>query len=430
MRRSVAIVVGSSLVTLTVSSVVAAQDPAAQPAKSEKFHFTWKNHPTLWIGGRAIEVGFRGRIQTLGRMRVDGGSSEVDARQRRFGIKGTILRRFDYEVTRELGSSVDPWRDVYLNAQVVSPLQVQVGKFKVPFSRDQLAGNSDDFIFRSLLGRTFAPGRDRGVMLQGNIVGKSLTYAAGIFRHDGENVHVDLDDSFSSVDDARPDTQRSLAARLTIMPLRLMRASRRFRDLDIGFSATESQIPEGLNSLRGRSVFQHTFFPRVYVRGRRLRVGSDLDWRLGPVSIGGEVAQVREERLGQGLRNEDLPEMASNGWYARAGWVVTGEEKKSGEVEPRRPIGQSGVGAIELGARVEEMSFGSRDHLGPAFRNPRAANILGNRDRVWTFGVNWYANRWIKFQTNAIRESIQDLERSPQNRPIFWSGAWQLQLAF
>jgi phosphate-selective porin OprO and OprP len=319
---------------------------------------------------------------------------------------------------------------VYLNAQVLSPLQIQVGKFKVPFSRDQLAGNSDDFIFRSLLGRTFAPGRDRGVMLQGNIVGNSLTYAAGIFRHDGENVHVDLDDSFSSVEDARPDTQRSLAARLTMMPLRLMGASRRFRNLDVAFSATESQIPEGLNSLRGRSVFHHTFFPRVYVHGRRLRMGSDLDWRLGPVSIGGEVAQVREERLGQGLRNEDLPELMSNAWYARAGWVVTGEEKKSGEVEPRRPIGQGGVGAIELGARVEEMSFGSHDHVGPAFRNPRAVNILGNRDRVWTFGVNWYANRWIRLQTNAIRESIEDLERSPQNRPIFWSGAWQLQLAF
>ena len=80
--------------------------------------------------------------------------------------------------------------------------------------------------------------------------------------------------------------------------------------------------------------------------------------------------------------------------------------------------------------RYETLRFGSSEHPGPPFRNPRAANIFDNSDRVWTLGGNWYLNRWAKIQGNAIRERIEDLERSPiVGRNVFWSGVLRLQLA-
>ena len=60
------------------------------------------------------------------------------------------------------------------------------------------------------------------------------------------------------------------------------------------------------------------------------------------------------------------------------------------------------------------MRFGSAGTGGePPFTNPRAANILPNRDRALTLGGNWYLNRFGRIAFNAVRETIQDPLRSP-----------------
>ena len=88
-----------------------------------------------------------------------------------------------------------------------------------------------------------------------------------------------------------------------------------------------------------------------------------------------------------------------------------------------------GAGAFEVAARIEEMRFGSAGTGGePPFTNPRAANILPNRDRALTLGGNWYLNRFGRIAFNAVRESIQDPLRSPlPDRTTFWSGILRLQ---
>jgi phosphate-selective porin len=39
--------------------------------------------------------------------------------------------------------------------------------------------------------------------------------------------------------------------------------------------------------------------------------------------------------------------------------------------------------------------------------------LLGNAERVTTFGVNWYLNHYLKIMGNVISESIDDPQRSP-----------------
>ena len=59
------------------------------------------------------------------------------------------------------------WKDVYLNFKVIKKVQLQVGKFKIPFGLDETTGVShNDFIYRSLGASYLAPARDTGVILR------------------------------------------------------------------------------------------------------------------------------------------------------------------------------------------------------------------------------------------------------------------------
>jgi phosphate-selective porin len=90
-----------------------------------------------------------------------------------------------------------------------------------------------------------------------------------------------------------------------------------------------------------------------------------------------------------------------------------------------------GIGALEVGVRYEKLQFESAEKTGPAFRNPRAAHILGNSDQVLTVGVNWFANRWFRVTINGIREELEDATRTPiPGTTVFWSGVGRLQLVF
>ena len=54
-------------------------------------------------------------------------------------------------------------------------------------SLDQLTGiSNNDFIYRSLGASYLAPARDIGGMVHGRFFGRDLTYAVGLFEHDGE----------------------------------------------------------------------------------------------------------------------------------------------------------------------------------------------------------------------------------------------------
>jgi phosphate-selective porin len=108
-------------------------------------------------------------------------------------------------------------------------------------------------------------------------------------------------------------------------------------------------------------------------------------------------------------------------------WIVTGE-KKDGGIEPRKPLLRGGFGAIEVGARYETLRFQSAAVDGPASTSRRSPTVLPNAEQAFTFGVSWYANKWIKVQLNGVREQFDDPQRSPMpDRPGFWSTVCRLQ---
>ena len=346
-----------------------------------------------------------------------------DLRRARVGVEGHLKNNLiEYEVEYDFREEDYPLRDAFVDVRARRAVQVRAGKFKLPFSRDELTGTMNlDFAFRSRAADQLSPGRSVGGMVHGRVLDRRLQYQVGLFREDGENARRDpvrLDDGSEppldlSVDDSWRATA-TWAARSTFEVT---------RHLEIAAATTLGDVAEGRNGLRGRMVFGGAFFPRVDVSGRRQRVGIEADYRTDAGSITAEWIRVHDQRIGQGFDDEDLDPLTANGWYVAGTWLALGP-KPSGRAD--RPA--SRFGAVELAARFEGLRFGGPTSGGDPSRSPRAAVIIPNGERVWTFGANWYVNRYIRVVGNVIHEHLDDAARAPiPNRQNYWSTVMRLQ---
>jgi phosphate-selective porin OprO/OprP len=428
------------------------EDPAAAPADATAsngqenagksvagLRFSFKNYPSLRFG-KLVRVDFHVKAQNDFRSydpELVTQEGFYDLHRARVGISGYVTRHVEYEIERELRDyfrglyeeideerrTEDPWRDVFVNFRYFRNFQIQVGQFKVPFGYEQTTGESKlDFVYRSRISEFIAPGRDKGIMAHGRFFERGLNYEFGYFREDGEQARTR---------DNQGSGRRAFAGRVTGRPFRLLPLPGPLKEFEFGGAFVHSELPELQGSLRGRTVAQQTFFDRRFVRGNRLRLGAEAVWTPGPFGFHGEFMHARDERLGQSIQGRDLPDLISRGWYADASWVVTGEHKRGGVVPRHELLSGWGFGAVELAARYEQLRFGSGEHPGLPSRSIRGANIYGNSDRAWTFGVNWYMNRWIKVQGDFIRERIEDAQRVPlPGFTLYWSHVCRVQFDF
>jgi phosphate-selective porin OprO/OprP len=408
----------SALLLLLPAPARAQAQAHKEPEDKKAVRLVWDDRPSLRVGDGWFRADLRVKLQLDGRDfpgEVEAPGDTYVFSRRRVGIEGRFLKHFEYQIEREVEGG-DPWRDVFVNFEYFDDLQVQGGKFKIPFSLEQLTSPTNlDFVHRSRIASELAPARDIGIMAHGRFFNRGLGYEVGLFEHDGNQAR------FGS----NPGADMTGAARVTVRPLGSTNSA--FEDLQLGLAVTVGDVPEGLNTLRGRTVSEAPYFFDAYVKGRRVRLGTELSWESGPVSLKAEYIRVRDERLEQGLLGDDLSPLIAQGGYMSATCVLTGESK-SGGVEPKRPLFRGGAGAIEVAARFERTQFGSNAAGEPAENNPRAANLLENGEDAWTAGVNWYLNRWVRIQANAIHERIRDIERSPiSGRNTFWTRVVRLQ---
>ncbi len=399
--------------------------------------FSWKQHPSVRYGNW-LRIDVEGKMQEDGRW-VYGPVKDFNTwefHRNRFGIKGYVTKQIEYEVEHEfteneltekdIEAGITPksrWKDVYLNFTYLKNAQVQVGKFKVPFGLDELTGvTHNDFIYRSLGANYLAPGRDTGVQVHGSFWKHGLEYGTGVFEHDGDNA--------KSKKIQGGDT--TFAARVNATPFRKLTASP-VGAIDIGSAFTISALSDDSfrpNGLRGRTVVtQDTFYESVYVKGRRRRWEADADWTVGRASARAEYTWVSDDRLAQGIGDQDLPDARARAWWVSSTYVLTGEAKRR-PLKAAEPFAQGGIGAIELAIRFERMWFDSTPvgQDSTPLRNPRAETIFLSGDKALTLGINWTLNRFVKIQFNGIREQVEDIQRNPvPNGAAFWSRVLRFQ---
>jgi phosphate-selective porin OprO/OprP len=344
----------------------------------------------------------------------------VDLHRTRIGVEGRLIKEFEYQIEGELGDSSQPWRDVYMQTRSFRVLQVRAGHFKIPFSLEQLTPGMDlDFIYRSLAAAFLAPGRDVGLMLFGRVVSEKVRYQAGVFKHGGDNVRE------SERTDAQAD--RTYAGRLVVRPWNT--DDNLFRTFSAGVGFTTGVLPAGPNGVRGETIPGDTFFQHLFVNGHRRRVGGEFQWRPGPFQLQSEYIETWDQRLGQGIDNQDLPNTYARGWYVSGMWLLTGEPKKD-SVEARRPFLRGGIGAIEVGVRRERLAAWSPGVNDGSFSSPRAPWVMPRADDVWTGGVNWFWNDFVKLVANLIHERRTEDGRVIPGQGDLWSEVFRVQLGF
>lgn len=380
----------------------------------------WNDHPSIRAG--MLKVDARVTVQAEGK-RVDTGAGQqsdmVDMARRRVGIDGELGKWVAFQVERELAGDVR-WRDVYLDLQRFSALRIRAGKFKLPFSLDEnTAAANGDFAYRSMAASQLAPGRDIGVMVHGRLKRRILAYEAGVFRHDGDNAPARGGDEVAG--------EQVVAARVTTEPF--ARRKSVVTSMRFGAAWVGGSVPEGVSSIRGRTVLRSTFVPATFwVNGERQRLGAEFQWIPGPFSLKTEYMRTTQARHGQAIDGTDLAALITEGWYVSGTWAVTGGSKARGLARQGKPLFQGGIGSIELAGRFERLSFRSTG-AGPASASPRADLVVPSADLAVTGGVNWYLNRWMKLQGNVIRDAVADPLRSMGNRRTFWSTVLRLQVA-
>jgi len=388
----------------------------AAPALGQETGATWNKQPTILIGDWSrIDVHARLQSDYLVRNEADpdaatlGFEDRLSLARKRVGVEGMLFDRVGFQVEGEIGDS-QPWRDVYADVKVNRALHIQAGRFKVPFSLEQLTSGTElDFIARAAAVSDLSPSRDIGVMVHGRLADRMVKYEAGVFE-------VDAASRLWTA-----GAVRTLAGRVTIAPL-VDGKSRGSDALEISAALLRTDLPEGRGGLSGHLVMGDTFFHPMFVNGARTRVGASVAWNNKRASVRGELIRSMDTRLGQAIDGGDLSSLVSSGGYVAGLWHLAARDGHR--------YGHAPLRALDLTARFDRLSFGSAAGAGDAFLNPRADRVAPIGKDAWTLGVNWHPNRWVKVQANTVREQIVDpLALLPIGTTPFWSTVVRFQVA-
>jgi hypothetical protein len=323
-------------------------------------------------------------------------------RRARVGVDGR-LGRISYEVTFDPQDLDDTFvRDAYGRWRFSRVFELQLGQFKVPGSREyDASARTLDFMERSALAQLPAAGRDVGAMVLGDL--GRMNYELGVFAGDGRG--------------------RGSRAKLTSAGRVAWDA---FSDVEIGGSAalgrTDAVDELAANGIDGRTSSGYRFFDRVYVDGRRVRFGADVEWSPGPWRLTAEGLRVLDTRDEQGLDFEDLPGVETLGWSLSL-------VRQFG----RRPQGQprARLRELDLGIRLEGLGF---DDTGPDTGRDstrlRATDIRARAARSATVTASWQPIRWARVLVNAGVDTFGDDRSAPEagKDGPYWTAGTRFQL--
>jgi phosphate-selective porin OprO/OprP len=127
----------------------------------------------------------------------------------------------------------------------------------------------------------------------------------------------------------------------------------------------------------------------------------------GPLFFQGEYFWYNVERL------LGLPSVHFNGWYAEGSWTITGESRQYNPsaaayagIIPNNPFSLSagGWGAWEIGARYSHVDL--NDLFTPGIPTAVTNGVAGGAQNVYTVGLNWYANRNVRFMFNYLHGTV------------------------
>lgn len=315
-------------------------------------------------------------------------------RRARMALEGKLFRYYDFKVEGDFADTAGTLlRDLFVRVHHVERLQVTAGQFKEPFSQEELRSDAvQDFVERSMV-NNLAPSRSPGVMVSGLLRKGAFEYQLGFFNGKG---------LLAANNNGTPEG----AVRLRFSPWKNNKQSP-LKGLAFGGAFARGRTAGG-TSVRGQTESRSTtFFSPDTVNGNLIRANGELTWLMGPAAVRVEYAQTNQARTGLGPRGTSLPGVVAKGYMGQFTYVMTGENKPdAGPVIPKHNLfadskGRHSFGAWELKARYASLQISD-------------ATAKSNRAQTFTFGTNWYLNRFVRYLFDVGVERFHDPLRAPK----------------
>jgi phosphate-selective porin OprO/OprP len=300
-------------------------------------------------------------------------------RRARLQAEGALYGMFEFKVQADFADDESVLlRDGFVNIHAKDVVQVMAGQFKSPFSQEEYQSSKYmPFVERSMI-NNIVPGRSPGVMVHGHTKDQVIAYGASVQNDEGE---LGLNNS------GGPD----VFGQGRFKPWREGKLETLSFGGAIGVGERDSErFVVGRTS--SRSV---VFFDKVPLNGTLVRRNVEGWWFPGPLLIQSEFDNLTAERNGLAEGGGNLPNVKAKGFMAEAAFVLTGETNHPDDpIEPNRPVHEGGPGAWEVAFRYQFFEVEGTE---------RASRVDG-----LTGGVNWWFNRFVRYQANVSWEKFRD----------------------
>lgn len=364
--------------------------PAPSVTGKPPAEITWDGAPKI-----ATKDGWsfkpRGRLQ-IDMSGIDGPRGLTDSQRRELGIStefrrayigfdGTMPGGFGYRIEADLAGSSVNLTDIYLTYKASPKLTLTVGQHKPFWGMEEMTSDLfTSFIERSPISGAF--GFERRVGVSAAYQGKAVLVQVGAFTDDAAALNADSDNSYS------------LDGRVVFMPklgdgqLHLG-GSIHYRKLnDLGTSVAYSARP-----------FVHTTDLRFVNTGTIANAKSETGMGLEAAYIAGRF-HASAEGYWQKVARIGQADPTFMGGYAEVGYLLTDDATayKNGvydRIRPKHPVGQGGIGALQVNARYDWLDLDD-------------GGILGGRQQTAGLGLIWIPTDYVRFLVNYGHLWIKD----------------------
>ncbi len=352
-------------------------------------------------------------------------SDNIDIPRQRWYFQGDTSPYASYYTSLQRGFGtidvLDAWIDLNLFPRRKVAFQIRVGRMKTPYSYEYIKMADSDLMApeRSLFITNFAPNRQDGLMIHGQVLNLTLDYALGVFNGPRR-----------SFDDTT--TNKSLFGYLNFKPF-LHWGIDWLEQLNVGASLNGGDTHNvSQPTVLQTAVDQTASAPQLnasptflVLNSKTIEDGARLQWAADTAyyyksftllggyygatqdyALSSTAASTTTAALGSTLASGSFAGLAGlhrmrvpiEGWTIACTYFLTGEQitRRVYLVEPVRPFGyyngRFNPGAIEIYSRFSDLQLGHQIFTG-GFADP---NLWTNRANTVDTGVNWYLNHYIR----------------------------------
>jgi phosphate-selective porin OprO/OprP len=332
----------------------------------------------------------------------------INFRRTRLAATGNVTAATQYMIEMDFAEGQPRFVDVWMDFDKGGHLgNLRIGRFRQPFGMSELTSVRELAFLERPLPFALGPFRQTGVMIYNHSTDERLTWASSLYA---------LTDAYGNL---YSDTGGwATATRLTFLPYYVDDGDYL---IHLGVNYAYSDAVRNLVGYNSRPEFfldenvsapPSNFLPLpnagippfvntglIPARHSNL-FNVEAAAAIGRLYLQSEARWAVVDRIGS-------PQEAFPGLYAQARYVLTGEKLPYntatgvfGRIVPRCPVhtgASGGLGAWEAAVRWSYLDLNA-----PALPGP------GRRLNDITVGMNWYLNRYAKFQFNYIHSLLDD----------------------